>query len=108
MQATQAAGDPPLSLESPDHCIEIMTGAMLPAGCDAVIPVERIRLQDGIAHVGPDVQASSGLNIHARASDLTQGTLLLAAGERLEAPDVATAAGAGMARLQRCCWPSTA
>src|ERR1700754_3236181 len=32
----QAAGDPPHSLSDPDTCIEIMTGAMLPRGCDAV------------------------------------------------------------------------
>jgi molybdopterin molybdotransferase len=100
IQATQAAGDPPLTLLSPSHCIEIMTGAMLPAGCDAVVPVEKIRLDHGSAEVMPDITASPGLNIHARASDLTQGTLLLAVGTRLEAPDIATAAGAGMARLR--------
>jgi molybdopterin molybdotransferase len=88
IQATQAAGDPPLTLASPGHCIEIMTGAMLPRGCE------------GHAAVLPEVAASPGLNIHPRASDLTQGTLLLGVGTRLEAPDVATAAGAGMARLR--------
>jgi molybdopterin molybdotransferase len=100
IQATQAAGDPPLTLLSSGHCIEIMTGAMLPAGCDAVVPVEKIRVSDGSAEVLPGLEASPGLNIHARASDLTQGTLLLGVGTRLEAPDVATAAGAGMARLR--------
>jgi molybdopterin molybdotransferase len=100
IQATQAAGDAPLTLLSPAHCIEIMTGAMLPAGCDAVVPVERIRVSAGNAEVMPEVEAGPGLNIHARASDLTQGTLLLDVGTRLEAPDVATAAGAGMARLR--------
>jgi molybdopterin molybdotransferase len=98
--ATQGAGDPPLTLASPEHCIEIMTGAMLPPGCDAVVPVEKITVQDGQATLLPDVVVTSGLNIHARASDLAQGTLLLSTGMRLEAPDVATAAGAGMARLR--------
>lgn len=100
IQATQAAGDPPLALLSPDHCIEIMTGAMLPAGCDAVVPVEKLRISNGMAELLPGVEAEPGLNIHARASDLAQGTLLLGIGTRLEAPDVATAAGAGMARLR--------
>jgi molybdopterin molybdotransferase len=100
IQATQAAGDPPLTLAGSDQCIEIMTGAMLPRGCDAVVPVERIDVSDGAAALQPDVTVTAGLNIHARASDLTQGTLLLAASTRLEAPDVATAAGAGMARLR--------
>jgi molybdopterin molybdotransferase len=100
IQATQAAGDPPLALATPEQCIEIMTGAMLPAGCDAVVQVEKIDVADGQATLQPEVMPTSGLNIHARGSDLTQGALLLATGSRLEAPDVATAAGAGMARLR--------
>src|ERR1700760_543859 len=40
IQAVQAAGAAPLTLHSPDHAIEAMTGAMLPRGCDNVIPVE--------------------------------------------------------------------
>ncbi|MGH8308210.1 MAG: molybdopterin molybdenumtransferase MoeA, partial [Steroidobacteraceae bacterium] len=38
LQATQAAGDPPLTLASRSACIEVMTGAVLPGGCDAVVP----------------------------------------------------------------------
>lgn len=100
VQGTQAAGDPPLSLASPGDCIEIMTGAMLPLGCDAVVPVERITVEAGVARVAADVKVSPGLNIHPRASDQRQGALLLESGVKLEAPDVATAAGAGMARLR--------
>jgi molybdopterin molybdotransferase len=100
VQATQAAGDPPLTLTSPDNCIEIMTGAMLPEGCDAVVPVERITVEAGVARLEADMTVSPGQNIHMRASDQRQGALLLEAGMRLEAPDVATAAGAGMARLR--------
>jgi molybdopterin molybdotransferase len=100
IQATQGAGDPPLKLASPAHCIEIMTGAVLPQGCDAVVPVEGISVADGLATLSDEVVVSRGLYVHARASDLAQGTLLLSAGTRLEAPDVATAAGAGMARLR--------
>src|ERR1700691_2407981 len=42
IQAIQAAGDAPLALSPLTGCIEIMTGAVLPAGCDAVVPVEEI------------------------------------------------------------------
>src|SRR5579885_921319 len=42
IQATQAAGDPPLSLATANGCIEVMTGAVVPSGCDCVIPVEQI------------------------------------------------------------------
>ncbi len=39
-------------------------------------------------------------NVHRRGSDCRQGALLLTAGTRLSAPEVAIAAGAGMARLR--------
>jgi molybdopterin molybdotransferase len=104
VQAMQAAGDPPLSLASPRHAIEIMTGAVLPAGCDAVVPVEHSSREDTAA--APTVafrtglQVATGQNVHRRGSDLRQGRLLLAAGLRLGAPEIAVAAGAGMARIR--------
>lgn len=100
VQGTQAAGDPPLALDSPLHCIEIMTGAMLPTGCDAVVPVERISIADGEALIEAGMAVTTGMNIHHRGSDLRQGTLILSSGIRLESPEVAAAAGAGMARLR--------
>src|SRR6185312_1797868 len=42
IQATQAAGDPPLTLNAKSGCIEVMTGAIMPNECDAVVPVEQI------------------------------------------------------------------
>src|SRR3569833_1403351 len=54
IQATQAAGDPPLSLAATTGCIEVMTGAVVPAGCDCVIPVEQISLRGSEAEIGPD------------------------------------------------------
>jgi molybdopterin molybdotransferase len=100
VQAVQAAGDPPLTLDSPAHCIEIMTGAVLPLGCDTVVPVERITIANKVATLADDVVVAAGNNIHVRASDQRQGALLLESGIRLEAPDIAVAAGAGMARLR--------
>ncbi|MET0280668.1 MAG: molybdopterin molybdotransferase MoeA [Steroidobacteraceae bacterium] len=100
IQGTQAAGDPPMRLASPAHCIEIMTGAMLPAGCDAVVPVEKLHVADGSAVLEAALLVKHGQNVHSRGSDCIQGASLLQAGTRLEAPDVATAAGAGMARLR--------
>src|SRR5512137_641108 len=47
----QAAGRPPLSLEAPDACLEVMTGAVLPAGCDCVVPIELVHMEDGWAEV---------------------------------------------------------
>src|SRR6188508_333662 len=49
--AQQAAGDPPLTLDDPSTCIEIMTGAMLPRGCDAVVPVEQVQRHGDVAEI---------------------------------------------------------
>ena len=96
---TQNAGDPPLTLADQDSCIEIMTGAMLPAGCDTVVPVEQVQRNGAFAEIGRKPPAV-WQNVHRRGSDCRQGALLLAAGTRLSAPEVAIAAGAGMARLR--------
>ena len=34
---------------TPPTCIEAMTGAVLPRGCDCVVPVERLHVEDGVA-----------------------------------------------------------
>ena len=46
------------------------------------------------------VQLAPWSNVHRRASDRTQGALLLAAGSVLHAPEIAVAASAGMARVR--------
>lgn len=100
VQAMQAAGDAPLTLASRSSCIEVMTGAVLPAGCDAVVPVEQIRIDGECAELAPDVAVEAGQHVHRRGSDSRQGALLLQAGVRLGAPDIAVAASAGMARIR--------
>ncbi len=100
VQGMQAAGAAPLTLEHDSSCIEIMTGAMLPQGCDAVIPVEQISMADGAAQLQADTKIDPYLNVHRRGSDSRQGALLLASGARLAAPDIAVAASAGMARVR--------
>ena len=108
VQAMQAAGDAPLSLAARDSCIEVMTGAVLPAGCDAVIPVEQIQIHEGVAELARDTQISPWQSVHRRASDTRQGALLLNAGIRLSAPEVAIAASAGMARVRVSSQPAIA
>ena len=100
IQAMQAAGDAPLALESRSSCIEVMTGAMLPTGCDSVVPVEQIEVADQEARLAAGVAPDPWVNVHRRGSDKRQGSLLVAAGARLTAPEIAIAAGAGMARVR--------
>ncbi|HWW31569.1 MAG TPA: molybdopterin molybdotransferase MoeA [Steroidobacteraceae bacterium] len=100
IQGTQAAGAPALKLKASDDAIEVMTGAILPVGCDSVIPVEQLDVVDGIASLNAAVVSSPFHNIHRRGSDSQQGRLLLEAGTLLRAPEIAVAASAGMARVR--------
>ncbi len=99
VQAVQAAGDPPAALASEEHCIEVMTGAVLPGGCDMVVPVEQLSRQADYVEIDPGL-AAPWRNVHRRASDRSQGALLLSAGTLLHAPEIAVAAAAGMARVR--------
>ncbi|HEV7714697.1 MAG TPA: molybdopterin molybdotransferase MoeA [Steroidobacteraceae bacterium] len=100
IQAVQAAGDPVLTLTASTSCIEVMTGAVLPLECDAVVPVEQIETAGGQAELAADVAVEAWQNVHRRATDSRQGALLLSTGTRLSAPEVAIAASAGMARVR--------
>lgn len=92
---TQAAGAPPVSLRDSEHCVEVMTGAMLPVGCDCVVPVEKISVVDGVAQLAPDAAPESRSNIHARGTDSCRGDELLEPGIRLGPAEVAVLAANG-------------
>jgi molybdopterin molybdotransferase len=94
----QAAGAPPLRLADLDTCFEVMTGAVLPAGCDCVIPVERIALSGGVATVNDDMQVSPWVNVHTRGLDARAGQVLLDAGTRIGSTEIALVATAGLGR----------
>jgi molybdopterin molybdotransferase len=100
IRATQAAGDVPLTLSEPADCIEVMTGAVLPGGCDSVVAVEELSVEHGTAALGARTRLEPWQNVHRRGSDTRQGALLLSAGTRLHSPQIAIAASAGMARIR--------
>jgi molybdopterin molybdotransferase len=100
IQTMQAAGDLPVTLAGRDHCIEVMTGTPLPAGCDSVVPVEQIVAHGQEAQLAEHLAVEPGQNVHRRGSDTRQGALLLAVGTRLGAPEIAIVASAGMARVR--------
>jgi len=92
---TQPAGAAPLTLEDAQACIEVMTGAMCPVGCDCVVPVENITLRDGTAHLQEQAVVTPRLNIHVRGLDSRTGDALLQPGMRLGPAEVAVLAANG-------------
>ena len=75
------------------ECVEIMTGAAVPEGADAVVMVEHTRLQNGLVEPGRSV--SPGENVVPQASEAKQGDLLLSAGLRMGYAETAMAAAVG-------------
>jgi molybdopterin molybdotransferase len=108
IQGMQAAGEPARSLEASGACIEVMTGAVLPTGCDAVVPVEQVSVRGAEARLAADLAVEPWQNVHRRATDARQGALLLNVGVRLSAPEIAIAASAGMARIRVASQPAVA
>jgi molybdopterin molybdotransferase len=100
VQATQAAGAPPLTLANAESVIEVMTGASLPWGTDCVIPLEHFVLDQGVVMLTGPVNDTPFRNVQRRGEDGRHGTLMLEAGTLLGAPEIAIAASAGLARVR--------
>ncbi len=96
---TQQAGDPPLALAADDQCIEVMTGAVLPAASDCVVPVERLQKAAGSVTVEAGYEAAARQFVHDRGSDHVAGATLLDAGRRITPIDIALLASAGLATV---------
>jgi len=94
------AGAPRARLSSTEAAIEAMTGAVLPEDSDAVVPVERIRVTGGQVEIDPDVGVEPWMNVHRQASDARAHDIVLPAGVRLGAVEIALAASAGRAELE--------
>jgi molybdopterin molybdotransferase len=88
-----AAGDTGAYRLEPGTAIRIMTGARLPAGADAVVPVEWT--DGGTARVAIRRAAPEGNAIRYVGGDAAEGETLLTAGTRLRPMQIAVAASAG-------------
>lgn len=100
-QGQALAGAPFAYALLPGHCVRIMTGAALPAGADAVVPVERIEvaLRDGGADVLLLDPPHPEQHIARIGSEVQAGQAILLAGERLTGPRLGVAASFGHAVL---------
>ena len=88
-----AAGDTGVYRLVPGTAIKIMTGAQLPAGADAVVPVEWTN--GGIARVEIYRKAEHGNAVRYAGGDAAEGETLLTAGVRMRPMQIAVAASAG-------------
>jgi molybdopterin molybdotransferase len=76
-----------------------MTGAIMPAGCDTVIPQEFTATKDELTIEFKQDQLKSGENRRLRGEDLQKGKPAIAAGRLLRPSDLGLAASLGIASL---------
>jgi len=81
----------------PGLCVRIMTGAVLPAGADAVVPVEWT--DGGVAQVRIDRRPDAGAYVRRAGEDVVAGEVVLTDGSHLGSAQVGLAAAVGRSRL---------
>lgn len=82
----------------PGQCVEIMTGAAVPQGADAVVMIEHTK-RDGRS-ITLERAATRGDHIVTQGSEARSGALLVAGKTRLGYAEMALAAQAGTTRLE--------
>ncbi|MFE4951759.1 gephyrin-like molybdotransferase Glp [Leifsonia sp. NPDC056665] len=108
--ALEVTGDVPAGHEvpvslTPGTAIRIMTGAPVPSGADAIVPVEDTELvlgrDDDLFGAVVEIRRSRkrGEYVRERGSDLERGDVLVTAGTRLAARHLAALAAAGVSSV---------
>jgi len=99
LHGSTRAGDAPGG-PLPQHAVlEIMTGAPVPEGADAVAMIEHVEVEAGRVRLLSPRTLSAGENVVAKAAQARAGDKLLSAGTRITAAQIALAANCGCAEL---------
>jgi molybdopterin molybdotransferase len=97
---TTRAGDAPAGELPPGSAWEIMTGAPVPTGADAVVMLEHVETGNGQVKLAAKRTVAVGENIVAQGAQARKGDELLPAGTAIAAAQVALAAACGHAALE--------
>ena len=100
VESIQYAGEPQKTLQNSQNCIEVMTGSVLPLGCDTVIRYEDIEIQEveGVKYAKitiPFAEIKVAQNVHPKGSDRKAGDVLLKKGLKISPPEIAVMASVG-------------
>ncbi|AEG69627.1 gephyrin-like molybdotransferase Glp [Ralstonia solanacearum] len=82
----------------PGEAVRVMTGAVMPAGCDTVIPQEFTQGDTASVRFASDA-VRAGDNRRLRGEDLAKGSAALAAGRILRPADIGLLASLGIAEV---------
>lgn len=97
---TALAGKPYEGMVGDGECLKIMTGALMPSGCDTVIPQELTTIDNPEFITFKQNQLKTGENRRLRGEDLQKGRSAIAAGRLLRPSDLGLAASLGIASLK--------
>ncbi len=102
-ESQRIVGEQPAGIDrklqiGPGEAVRIFTGAPMPAGADAVIMQEDVRL-DG-SEIFLNAQVESGEFVRRRGSDLSEGQKIVEAGERIRPQTLALLAAQGVAEIE--------
>jgi len=106
VEGLQPAGKPRLTLKNNKNCIEVMTGAMLPIGCDTVIRYEDVTVVHDMAKLKVK-NVTRGQSVHTRAQDAKRGDIILLPGARISTSEVALLAAVGRLETDVYRYPKT-
>ena len=91
------AGDDPQMTLKDGEAIKIMTGAPIPKGCEAIIPIENVILKEDKVTLPTDI--SLGVNVRRTGEDIQRGTVYLQKGDKVTAYAIALLASQGITHL---------
>jgi len=80
------------------QAVRIMTGAPLPTGADAVLPVEKVEVEGDRLYAQD--QVSPGKHVGRRGEDIATGTIVLRSGRKLRPQDVGVLSSLGIAEVE--------
>lgn len=100
------AGESFAGTVGPEECVQIMTGAPVPEGADAVVMVEHTK--PGGDQVVVERTVTAGANIVARGREAARGARLLGAGREIGYPEVSLLGQVGRAQVAVCRRPRVA
>jgi molybdopterin molybdotransferase len=93
-----AAGRPASRPLEPGEAMAIATGGVVPAGADAVIPIEYVVDHDNSVEIPEAVE--TGANVRPAGGDIAAGDVVVEEGTRLGAAQVGALAAAGIAEVR--------
>jgi len=91
------AGRPYVKIVNSGECARIMTGAMMPDGCDTVIMQEQVEVNDDLITLHGEHH--TGQNVRLAGEDIQEGAVVLRAGHRIIPADLGLLASLGLAEV---------